>query len=231
MKLSEVSDEQQREGKIEYVDKRWKQLHELEIKRGDGALNYLFLVSGGSAAATLAYIGNVAKDGNPIPVGALWMLGCFAASLLLVGLINIRLVYHTVGIFRNWRNLVSAYYSDKIGWTEMHQKDEDVVKRHEWTIHFLGWSAYLSLFIGIAIGFVKLQEESSNVRPKEAIHANGSQNTGNQVTSDRDKGIGEREIQRSGETQSVGRSSSGGSAAAATAEEVKTAATNGKAER
>jgi hypothetical protein len=152
---------------LEYISKRWKQLHELEIKRSDAVLNYLFLVSGGAAAATLAYIGNLAKDGATIPSGVVIMLGLFAASLLLVGLLKIFITYKVVGIFREWQDLVNAYYSNNLPWSEVLEKDKAKVRKNGWVIHTIGWSAYLTLVAGVVIGFVRLDKETQNVRSQK----------------------------------------------------------------
>lgn len=170
MKYSEA--DEQGPAYIEHIDRRWRQLHELEIKRGDAAINYLFLVSGGAAAATLAFIGNAMKDGNPLPGGAIWMLGCFAASLLLVGLMKGRMIHHVVAIYKNWRNEVGLFFCDEREWDQVLKSDEDAVKKKASLVYWLGWASYSFLVAGVVIGFVKLEEGTKHVRQeKPAITA------------------------------------------------------------
>lgn len=169
MKLSETPSNQ-RQPKLDYLDQRWKQLHELEVKRSDTAINYLFLVSGGASAAVLAFIGNVAKDGA-IPQSAVWMLGCFALALLLVGLLKGGITMHVMAIFKSWQSLVGRYYSDEIGWKDMLVEDNKVVRRWERLHLVLGWVAFGFLCLGVGIGFFKLQEEVSHGKPEKTISA------------------------------------------------------------
>lgn len=157
-----------RQPQLDYIEQRWKQLHELEIKRSDTAINYLFLVSGGSSAAVLGFIGNVAKD-QAIPQSAVLMLSCFATSLLLVGLLKGAITMHVMAIFKSWQSLVRRYYSDEIGWKDMLTKDNEIVLKVEWMPLALGWIAFGFLCLGVGIGFIKLQEEVNNGKHEKPI--------------------------------------------------------------
>lgn len=159
-----------RQPQLDYVDQRWNQLHELEMKRSDTATNYLFLVSGGASAAVLAFIGNVAKD-QVIPQSAVLMLGCFAISLLIVGLLKGAITMHVMAIFKSWQSLVNRYYSDEIGWKAMLVEDSKVVRRFEWLHLLLGWLSFLFLCLGVGIGFFKLQEEVNHGKLEKNIAA------------------------------------------------------------
>lgn len=169
MKYSETSEEQSAACR-DYIDKRWRQLNELEIKRSDAVLNYLFLVSGGAAAATLTYIGNLTKDGTTVPNAAFLMLGLFSLSLLLVGLLKASILYHILSIFSSWRQLVTEYYRDNISWDDMLVADEQTVKKSNWRSHVFGWGSFLCIAAGIVVGFVNLQRESSRVRNEKTIN-------------------------------------------------------------
>lgn len=169
MKLS-VTPPDLRQPQLDYLEQRWKQLHELEIKRSDTATNYLFLVSGGASAAVLAFIGNVAKD-QSIPQSAVLMLGCFAISLLIVGLLKGAVTMHVMAIFKSWQSLVSRYYSDEIGWKSMLAEDNKVVRKFEWLHLLLGWLSFVFLCFGVSIGFIKLQEEVIHGKLEQKIAA------------------------------------------------------------
>lgn len=159
-----------RQQQLDYLDQRWNQLHELEVKRSDTATNYLFLVSGGASAAVLAFIGNVAKD-QVIPQSAVLMLGCFAISLLIVGLLKGAITMHVMAIFKSWQSLVSRYYSDEIGWKSMLAEDNKVVRKFEWLHLLLGWLSFVFLCLGVGIGFFKLQEEVNHGKLEKNIAA------------------------------------------------------------
>lgn len=212
MKFSEDTQEG-RKTKLAYIENRWKQLHELENKRAETVLNYLFVVSGGSSGATLAYIGNLVKDGNIIPTGSFWMLALFAISLVLVGFLKFHLAYKTVAIFKNWRNSVSSYYSDSMPWKEMIDSDEALSQKNNWIIHTLGWAAFTTILAGVLIGFFKLQEENYRVKTektnseKSVLEAAGRE-TNRPPTPDDRRLVEKKDNDR--------RSSSNASAAAAT---------------
>lgn len=159
-----------RQPQLDYLDQRWNQLHELEVKRSDTATNYLFLVSGGASAAVLAFIGNVAKD-QVIPQSAVLMLGCFAISLLIVGLLKGAITMHVMAIFKSWQSLVGRYYSDEIGWKSMLAEDNKVVRKFEWLHLLLGWLSFVFLCLGVGIGFFKLQEEVNHGKLEKNITA------------------------------------------------------------
>lgn len=218
MKLGETTDTDLRVQRFDYIDQRWKQLHELEIKRGDTAINYLFLVSGGASAAVLAFIGNIAKEGTPIPQSAVWMLGCFAASLIFVGAMKGAIALHVISIYKNWRELVRRYYTDDIGWKALEESDESVVRRWEAFHIGLGAVAFVAIVAGVVIGFLKLHEESLSGRKAE-------QTSGIVTTKASAKQAGEasRGVVEQGE-QGRRADSGGGPSSAATAttsEEVK----------
>lgn len=169
-KYSQTTDEQTA-ANLAYIDLRWKQLHDLEIRRSDTALNYLFLVSGGAAAATLTYIGNLTKEGTSVPASAFWMLGLFSFALLLVGLLKIMLTYDVIWIFKEWRTLVHRYYSDEMEWRDAVEQDGANVQKGNWFFHVLVWGAYFGITAGVAVGFFNLQEEIVRVRTEKAVSA------------------------------------------------------------
>jgi len=197
VKYSETSDEQT-QANLDHIDRRWKQLHEMETRRADTALNYLFLVSGGAAAATLTYIGNLTKDGTSVPPSAFWMLGLFSVAVLLVGLLKIWVTYRVVGIFEGWRAIVRRYYDDEITWKDVLQADETNVRKWGWIIHVLAWLAYFSIAAGVTVGFFKLQEESARVRTEKAntpATKTGDKAPGPSTANDRSE-LGRREVQK-----------------------------------
>jgi len=167
VKYSEAPDDQTK-ANLDYIGLRWKQLNDLEDKRTDTTLNYLFLVSGGAAAATLTYIGNLTKDGTSVPPSAFWMLGLFSIALILVGVLKICMTYYALGVFTGWRAIVRSYYADQITWSDAIKSDEKGVDRYLWVIHTLIVVSFLSITAGVAVGFFNLQEESSRVRTEKA---------------------------------------------------------------
>lgn len=190
MKYSEASDEQ-RTGKVDYIDKRWKQLHELEVKRWETLQNYLFLVSGGASAATLTYLGNLAKDTVDAAAGIYWMLGLFVGSLLLVGILKMVLVYDALVIFKGWREIVSQFYEDKIEWEYAVQHDERKAARLDPSIAVVTIFAYLLLVVGAGIGVYQFITGGQHGRSKEAAtNTSAVQTTFSAKAADASKGRG-----------------------------------------
>lgn len=164
MKYSDLhNDEARHKDCLEHIERRWNQLHALDVKHGDAAVNYLMIVSGGSAAATLTFIGNAMKDG-PAPGGAVLMLGCFALSILCVGLMKARMVYHVRGIFMKWRVGVKDFIANKVEWDDLLSADEIAVADKANLVFYLGWAALIFWCVGVGIGFVKLQGEPRHVK-------------------------------------------------------------------
>jgi len=148
MKLSETTGDQ-RKTHLEYVDNRWKQLHEMSNERTEKAWSYLMLTNSGSAVAVLSFMG-ANKTLTPIP-GAPLMLLCFLVGLVLVGLGHAVGYYRSYGLFSKWRENVGEYFEDKITWHELLERDRQRSGYFIWA-DVVAWGSFLSFLSGLGIG-------------------------------------------------------------------------------
>lgn len=120
MKLSETPDDQ-REGHLTYVGKRWSQLSELELAWGAEAVKYLLFVNSGAAATVLTFLGTSSH------IRALFwpkiMLGAFVLGIVFLGFYQAWRYHRIAYIYRGWRESVDKYYTDKLDWEALIAND------------------------------------------------------------------------------------------------------------
>lgn len=150
MTLSKT-DEEVREGRLAYVDKRWSQLSELELAWSGDAVKYLLFVNSGAAAAVLAFLGTSVKI-QPY----LWpkvMLGSFVLGVVFLGFYQAVRYHRIASIYKGWREDVDHYYNDKLDWEDLTENDHKRAYSPSINIQIL--LAYLSFacfLVGVAVG-------------------------------------------------------------------------------
>ena len=152
MKFSQTP-EPARKQHIDYINNRWKQLYDLEADSGKSALHYLFLVNAGGAATTLAFIGAIGA--NKIGLGAKFSLAFFVVGLILFGISKAKTFHHMSGLFKHWKSLVNDYFSDKIPYEEILQRDNKKAVEDIWDYVF-PYASFACFIIGSFIGFCAL---------------------------------------------------------------------------
>ncbi len=133
-----------------YNAARFQQLNSLVIASAEGAWQYLLAVSGGGAAAVVAFIGAVPalqKKAWPFLV-----LAVFAVALLLVGLGRAIVLTNMQRALKNWDVSTRAYYAGEITWKALIERDDEVADRWEFAAWVAGW---LSFFLFVA-GLISL---------------------------------------------------------------------------
>lgn len=148
MKLSETAGDQ-RKTHLDYVDNRWKQLHEKTNDRAEKSSAYLMLTNSGSAIAVVSFMG-ANKSLTPIP-GAPVMLLFFLLGVVLVGMGHAVGYYRSNWLFSGWRNDVSDYYGDKLTWNELLQRDRLRSRYFVWA-DVVAWFSFGSFLTGLGIG-------------------------------------------------------------------------------
>lgn len=148
MKLSEASEEQ-REGHLAYVDKRWAQLSDLELSWSADAIKYLMFVNSGATVAVLTFLGTI-ESVRPL----LWpkvMLGLFVVGVVIIGIFHAVRYHRIERIYRNWREGVDQYYGDKLDWETMISKDENLSRRYPLavTLAYLSFGCFIA---GVIVG-------------------------------------------------------------------------------
>jgi hypothetical protein len=152
MKFSQTPEPMRKE-RIDYIDHRWKQLYDLTTDSAKSALHYLFLVNAGGAATTLAFIGAVGAD--KIGLGAKLSLSFFVTGLILFGVSKAMTFHHMDGLFKHWKSLVNDYFSDKIPYEEILQRDNKKAVDGIWDYVF-PYASFACFIIGSFTGFCAL---------------------------------------------------------------------------
>ena len=144
---------EKRQGQIDYINTRWKQLYELEKESGQTALQYLFLTNAGGAATTLAFIG--ALGASKVGFGVKLSLAFFVVGLILLGVSRAKQFHHMSGLFKHWKSLVSAYFSDKTTYDYIITEDNKKAVEDIWDYVF-PYASFGCFIIGSVIGFFSL---------------------------------------------------------------------------
>ena len=106
----------------ESIDRRWRQLYELEKEWGERALRYLLLTNSGGAVATLSFLG--ASGGGMNLTGAKLSLALFIVGIILVGVSTAKTFHHMSRLLKAWKNDVDHYYMDNITWEHLQTEDK-----------------------------------------------------------------------------------------------------------
>lgn len=150
MKLSETPDEQ-RDGHITYVNKRWSQLSELELSWGADAVKYLLYVNSGAAVTVLTFIGTSEKIR-----ALLWpkaMLGCFVIGVVFLGFYQVVRYHRIANIYKKWGAGVDHYFNDRIDWHELIADDDKRSSSISLIIQILlAYISFSCFLIGVVIG-------------------------------------------------------------------------------
>lgn len=157
----------QQEARIRYSEARWEGLHALEEKRIDNLLGYMILVSTGSLAAALAYVGAIIQGGKAMPDNAPTMIGWLFASAVLLGALKIKLFFNIRNVFARWRTGYMAYLDDKKTWDELIRDDEQAAKDDSIVVAGI-ILAFAFLIFGFYCGYQSLKEVKNGNKPAEA---------------------------------------------------------------
>lgn len=148
MKFSDTKNPELHKARIEYVNRRWRDLYERQIDVGSRITKYLILVNSGGAVAMLSFMGAM-KTLDPIP-GARWMLALFLFGIVATGFLMVVSAYRLDRIFRSWRNDTDSYYKNELDWEDVLKQDRDRA-RYFWVTDALGWTAFLCFISGLGI--------------------------------------------------------------------------------
>jgi cytochrome b subunit of formate dehydrogenase len=140
-----------RQQRLDYIDKRWKQLAEATVARLDAAVTFLMLTNSGGALATLSFMGAM-KTISPLP-GASWMLALFLLGVVFVGILRTIHYYRMAWLFSGWRDDVANAMKDQLSWSELLARDNHRAKYFV-VADIVGWLAFSCFIAGTAIGYV-----------------------------------------------------------------------------
>jgi hypothetical protein len=126
-------------------------LYELEKEWSERALKYLMLTNSGGAIATLSFLGASPAAINML--GAKVSLTLFVLGVFLVGVSTAKTFHHMSGLFKSWREDVDHYYSDKITWEHLRDRDKTRAGSGFWdyAIPYMSFACFLAGSISGAI--------------------------------------------------------------------------------
>lgn len=138
---------------VEYINRRWGQLHELEERAVEQAYRYLFLTNSGGAVAVLAYIAQRGDEARtPLVLG---MLVCFVLGVVLVGLGLAKTYEHMSGLYKDWKRDTRRFFARELSFNEL-TKSDDARAVTDWLDRALPYGALLAFFAGCGVGAVAL---------------------------------------------------------------------------
>lgn len=148
MMFSETPEEI-RSGRLEYIDQRWRQLHQLEKEQVEVILKYLLLINSGGAVAMLSFMGTATSIRES--VWAKVVLGAFVLGMVLVGVLKVYLLHRVEGIFKKWKAGVHEYYRDRVTWEHLTDKDNETSAPSFWP-YLIGYCAFGCFIAGAGFG-------------------------------------------------------------------------------
>lgn len=107
---------------IGHIDRRWKQLYDLEKEWGERVVKYLLLTNSGGAIAMLGFLG--ASDKALNLVGTKIALFLFVFGVILAGVSTAKTFHHMSRLLKEYKLGVEHFYSDKISWDFLIEEDE-----------------------------------------------------------------------------------------------------------
>ncbi len=135
--------EELRRVRIDHINTRWSQLHELEKEWGEKAIKYLLLTNSGGAIATLSFLGasKTALDS----LGAKVALFLFILGVFLVGVMTAKQFHFASGLFKTYKNDVEKYFNDNMQWKDLITGDEGRAKEDffDYAIPYLSFACFV----------------------------------------------------------------------------------------
>lgn len=146
-----------------YHDERFHQLNGLVTSSSGAALSYLLAVNGGAAAGTLAFIGakaDIASQNWPYVV-----LSLFVVGLLCVGFAHAFIVHKVQALLDSWVLYMGYYWENRVGWSYLLGRDQDIVKKWRYVPWVLGWLSLFLFLAGIIVSAWNFERMASPTMP------------------------------------------------------------------
>jgi hypothetical protein len=139
-----------RDARTAYTKDRWGYLFAEANRRGEDAVQFVFLVNSGSAVATLGFMGAM-KTVDPIPT-ARTMLSCFLIGVVLVGVTKALNYYIHAYFFRRFKAAERSYARNEIQWAELLK----LTAANPLWVHIAeitAWLSFICFLAGAAIAY------------------------------------------------------------------------------
>ena len=146
-------DQSVRDRLIGHIDRRWKQLYELEKEWGERALKYLFLTNSGGSIATLSFLGAYDKALNLN--GTKLALFLFLLGVILAGVSTAKVYHNMSRLLREYKIGVENFYNDKVSWDYLIEEDKKRSKAG-FLDHAIPYASFACFIIGCLLGATAL---------------------------------------------------------------------------
>jgi hypothetical protein len=158
-KLSDLEGEE-REQALAYVNRRWAQYSSATRDTRKDAAKLIAAVNAGGAAAVLAFMGAVMKEGSPVAkaLPLKLLISSFVLGVLLCAFAHAVEHARLSGLFVRWRSDVDKLYADALAFDKMQQDDVDRSGENESVAIFFIWTALVCFGIGAGLGIFLLFE-------------------------------------------------------------------------
>lgn len=156
-KFSEL-DNDEREEVIAYVERRWLQYYSVSRETRKDAAKLIAVMNAGGAAALLAFLGAITKDGSPLAraVSLKIAIAFFVSGIVCSALAHTVEYTRLRGLFATWRAEVGKLYSDGVDFDTMQQVDVDRAGSNELASAFFVWAALGLFVLGAIVGLFLL---------------------------------------------------------------------------
>lgn len=136
---------------IGHIDRRWRQLNELEKDWGERVWKYLFLTNSGGAIATLSFLGTVTKPPNSEAIKIALLF--FVLGVFLAGVATVKIFHHMSHMLKEYKSGVEHFYNDKISWEHLCEEDGKRAKVGclDYVIPYASFAAFLGGCVAGAI--------------------------------------------------------------------------------
>lgn len=132
-----------------HINERWGELSSFYLKYSDEVIKYLFYVNAGGTGTIIGFMGASEKARGSTFL--LVSLCCFAVGLTSVGILRTILVHKIKALFDNWRKDVDQYYTQKIGYSTLNDRD-GVRSESDFWAFFFGYVSGIAFIIGLLLG-------------------------------------------------------------------------------
>ncbi len=135
------------------INRRWKELYELESEAEKEALKFLFITNSGGAVATLSFMGaseNIRNNGFAVASLILFVVG-----LVLLGITRAIILKKLNSVFRGYKSDVFDYFDQEKRYRQVLNNDEERSKSI-FQPYLFGCLSAIALITGFITGGIAL---------------------------------------------------------------------------
>ncbi|MFA7257788.1 MAG: hypothetical protein WC047_09470, partial [Kiritimatiellales bacterium] len=134
---------------VNFINRRWKELYDIEVKYGDEAMKYLFYVNAGGSATVLAFMGTSPEIRALCSIKLSLIL--FAIGVILDGVLIVFQLHRAGNIFDQWRHNANLYFQHQKQYNELLSGDDAISDRSK-IAFIVGYLAFGCFVLGLIFG-------------------------------------------------------------------------------